>query len=148
MNDQTKIIVGTAVVLVGIDLAVRAFLPPKVVYVGQTRDVVTAREFRLTDDNGRLRAHLFTDQQGEPGLVLYDRMERPRAQLDTWDTIPSLILYSPDGQRSSYFGMDDLGKSMIHMYDPHRPNFPTAAMSVSEELGIPGFLYQRGRKDD
>ena len=63
MNDQTKIIVCTAVALVGVDLAVRALMMPRTVHV-QTSDVVTAREFKLVDENGNLRA-LWKDSAGQ-----------------------------------------------------------------------------------
>lgn len=141
MNDQTKIIVFTAVALVGVDLAVRAMMMPRAVQV-QTGDVVTAREFRLVDDNGNLRAHLYTDGNSEPGLIMYDREGRRRAQLDSFETIPSLILYNEQGERSTYYGMDFQGRSILNMYGESGDNSsPLASMSVSEEQGVPGFTF-------
>ena len=115
MNSQTKIIVFTAVALTMVDLTARYFMTPRVV-VANTSDVITAREIRLVDDNGNLRAHLYTDENTEPGFLLYDRNGVNRAQLDTFQNIPSLILSRPDGQRSTYYGMDTEGRSIFDMY--------------------------------
>jgi hypothetical protein len=143
MTDQTKIIVCTAVALVGVDLAVRAMMTPKAVFVNTTGDVVTAREFRMVDERGNLRLHMYTDQNSEPGIVLYDREGRKRAQLDSFETIPSLILYNPNGERSTYYGMDYQGRSILHMYgDSGDGGAPLATMSVSESQGVPGFTFQ------
>ncbi|GAB4467753.1 MAG: hypothetical protein OHK0029_39780 [Armatimonadaceae bacterium] len=148
MNDQTKIIVCTAVALVGIDLMVRALMPPKVVYIGANPDSVTTHELRLTDKQGNLRAHLYTDSQGEPGLVLYDRAGRTRAQLDTWEAVPSLILFNPNGQRSTYFGMGFDGKAILNMYGERGDwEAPVASMSVSQENGIPGFTFRSNHQE-
>src|SRR5690242_161431 len=118
MNSQTRIIVFTAVALTAVDLAVRGFLAQHVAPVAftcpamQSSDVVTAREFRLVDKDGNLRAHVYTDENGEPGMVLYDRNGTNRAQFDTFQSVPSVILNSPEGGRSTYFGMDENGRSI------------------------------------
>ncbi len=140
MTEQTRIIVCTAVALVGVDLAVRALMMPRVVNV-QTGDVITAREIRLVDNNGNLRAHLYTNGNSEPGLVMYDRENRPRAQLDSFETIPSLILYNENGGRSTYYGMDFQGRSILNMYGDEDNGNPLASMSVSQEQGTPGFSF-------
>lgn len=114
MNSQTRIIVATAVALTFVDLGVRALFLNR---TPQTGDVLTAREIRLVDDRGNLRAHLYTDENSEPGLIMYDRNDTERLQLDTWEHIPSLILNRPDGARSTYYGMNDDGSALFHMYD-------------------------------
>jgi hypothetical protein len=146
MNDQTKIIVCTAVALVGVDLAVRALMTPRAVHV-QTGDVVTAREFRLVDESGNLRAHMYTDGNSEPGLIMYDREGRRRAQLDSFETVPSLILYNPNGERSTYYGMDFQGRSILNMYGDHGDNqSPVVTMSASDEQASPGFTFRGDRQ--
>jgi hypothetical protein len=116
MNSQTKIIVFTAISLTAVDLSVRYWMMQRTPPAAVQGDIITAREIRLVDNDGNLRAHMTTDENGEAGLVLYDRNGVNRAQLDTWQDIPSLILYRPDGQRSTYYGMDTDGKSMLDMY--------------------------------
>jgi len=116
MTEQTKIIVCTAIALVGVDLAVRAMMTPKAVFINQSSDVVTAREFRMVDARGNLRLHMYSDGNNEPGIVLFDRAGRKRAQLDSFETIPSLILYNPNGERSTYYGMDYQGRTILNMY--------------------------------
>ena len=92
MNTQTRIIVATAILLVAIDLAVRAFLPVR-------GGVVSAREIQLVDRLGRPRAVLTTDAKGEPGLLMYDAAGRRRLQLDTFQNVPSLILNDENEDR-------------------------------------------------
>ena len=120
MNSQTKVIVLTALALATVDIGVRggwfARTPP-VLTCSESAGVVTAREFRLVDASGNLRAHLYTDESGEPGLVLYDRTGARRAQFDTFDSVPSVILNAPDERHSAYFGMDRQGQSVLSMYD-------------------------------
>jgi hypothetical protein len=121
MNSQTRIIVFTAIALTAVDLAVRGLIAQRTHVYHVTRgggDVVTAREFRLVDDNGNLRAHMYTDERGEPGLVLYDRTGTRRAQFDTFDSVPSVILCAPDGAWSSYYGMDQNGLGIFDMFGP------------------------------
>ena len=101
MNTQTRIIVATAIVLVAIDLAVRALLP------GRSSSVVSAREIQLVDRLGRPRAVLTTDAKGEPGLMMYDAQGRRRLQLDTFQSVPSLILNDENEDRRVYFGMNE-----------------------------------------
>jgi hypothetical protein len=119
MNSQTRIIVFTAIALTAVDIAARGLIAQRtqVVHVYRNaNEVVTAKEFRLVDDSGNLRAHMFTDEQGEPGLVLYDRTGMKRAQFDTFDAVPSVILCSPDGSWSSYYGMDNNGLGIFDMF--------------------------------
>ena len=119
LNSQTKVIVLTALALATVDVAVRGgwlSRQPQNLACTECAGVVTAREFRLLDNNGNLRAHLYTDNSGEPGLVLYDRTGARRAQFDTFDSVPSVILNAPDERHSAYFGMDESGKSLLSMY--------------------------------
>lgn len=131
LNFQTKVIVATAIALTAVDLAARAFLTQRTVYV-RSGDVVTAREFRLVDESGSLRAHLYTDENSEPGLVLYDREGTRRAQFDTFEQIPSVMLFQPDGVQSSYYGMDTQGRGIFSLYDS-TGNIPEMSMSLSNE---------------
>ena len=141
MNSQTRIIVFTAVALTAVDLAVRGFLaqrtatPVAFSYPAmQASDVVTAREFRLVDKDGNLRAHVYTDENGEPGMVLYDRNGTNRAQFDTFQSVPSVILNGPDGGRSTYFGMDENGRSILNMYGNHGEELASMDVTGSQPV--------------
>ena len=115
MNDQTRIIVATAVALTVVDLGVRSLFlnrTPAQANAG----VIVAREIKLVDDQGNLRAHMYTDENSEPGMVMYDRANTQRLQIDTWEQVPSLILNRPDGERSTYYGMDSNGLAQFSMY--------------------------------
>ena len=129
MNSQTKIIVFTAIALTAVDLSVRYAMMQRMALSNVQGGVITAREIRLLDNDGNLRANLRTDENGEGGLVLYDRNGVNRAQLDTWQNIPSLILSRPDGQRSTYYGMDTEGKAMFDMYGDNQETL--ASMNVT-----------------
>ena len=97
-------------------------------------DVVTAREFRLVDRDGNLKAHIYTDENGEPGMVLYDRNGTNRAQFDTFQSVPSVILNSPDGGRSTYFGMDENGRSILNMYGNHGEELASMDVTGSQPV--------------
>ena len=115
MNSQTRIIVATAIVLAAIDIGVRLNTGPRAVQ----GDVVTAREFRLTDDRGNVRATLAVDNDGEPGLKMYDRAGTMRLQLDTWENTHSLILLDRQGNRRVYYGMENGdGSGLLQMLGP------------------------------
>jgi hypothetical protein len=142
MNSQTRIIVFTAVALTAVDLAVRGFLAQRTAapvavtcpVMQASGDVVTAREFRLVDQDGNPKAHIYTDENGEPGMVLYDRSGTNRAQLDTFQSVPSLILNSPDGGRSTYFGMDENGRSILNMYGNHGEELASMDVTGSQPV--------------
>lgn len=120
MNSQTKIIVFTAVALTAVDLSVRSWMMQRVAPVNTQAGVITAREIRLVDNNGNLRADMTTDENSEAGLIMYDRNGVNRLQLDTWDNIPSLILNRADGLRSTYYGMDTDGRLQFVDYSNSR----------------------------
>jgi hypothetical protein len=115
LNSQTRIIVATAIALAGIDIAVRVATAPK----SCTTDVVTAREFRLTDDRGNVRMTIQTDANGEPGMRMYDQNGALRLQLDSWQNTPSLILLDRDENRRVYYGMNNEdGSGLMSVYAP------------------------------
>ena len=108
LNPQTRILVATAFVLAVVDIAVRLFAPARTVVIHDSGSagVLTVRGLRVVDDNGNERASLRVDNDGEAGLILFDRDGTNRLQLDTWQYTPSLILNDREGNRSVYFGMD------------------------------------------
>ena len=115
MKSRTQfLIIGlTAVALLTIDVALRTMQ----LRGGMSGTVVTAREFRLVDHDGNRRAVMSTDENGEPAILLYDQTGSLRAQLDTMQSTPSLILFGPNReQRRVYFGMDDEGDGILEMY--------------------------------
>ena len=119
MNSQTRIIVATAAALAVVDIAVRLIpMGHNNPVVGTSSNgVVTAQEFRLTDQWGNERATVGLDANGEPGIKLFDRFGTERMQIDTFDNTPSVIYMDKNGQRRSYYGMDnDSGNSSIELY--------------------------------
>lgn len=118
MNSQTKIIVFTAVALTAVDLSARYWMMRTMTPTAPA-GVVTAREIRLVDNNGNLRAQMTTDENSEAGLVMFDRNNVKRLQLDTWDNIPSLILHRDNGQRATYYGMEPDGQAHLDMLGDH-----------------------------
>jgi len=115
MNSQTRIIVATAFALAAVDIAVRVATAPR----NHSSNVVTAREFRLTDDRGNVRMTIKTDANGEPGMRMYDQTGTPRLQIDTWQNTPSMILMDREGQRRVYYGMENAdGSGLLTMMGP------------------------------
>ena len=139
MNSQTRIIVATAFVLAAVDIGVRLHTAPRSVQ----NDVVTAREFRLTDDRGNVKATLSVDRAGEPGLKMYDRSGALRLQLDTYETTPSIIFFDRDENRRAYYGMGSPdGDGELTMLSPGGREVATlrvdgdrSLLSVSENGG-------------
>ena len=116
MTGQTRIIVFTAMALAATDIAVRLHQAPAC----SSGKVVSAQEFRLVDRSGNARAIMSIDGNNEPGIQLLDKNGEVRAQLDTWDSTPSLILNGANGQRRVYFGMDnESGGGILDMYKPN-----------------------------
>jgi len=127
MNSQTRIIVATAIVLAAVDIAVRLHTAPR---APVSSGVVTAREFRLTDDRGNVRATMTVDRSGEPGLRMYDRDGTLRLQLDTWQNTPSLILLDRNENRRVYYGMENAdGSGLLQMLSPN--GTPLAELNVT-----------------
>jgi hypothetical protein len=118
LNGQTRVIVATAAVLALVDIGVRvAALRSGVASVNG--GVVTAREFRLTDSYGNVRATMSVDDSGEPGLRMFDRNGALRLQLDTFQNNPSLILCDKEGQRKTFFGTNEnTGNGILTEYGP------------------------------
>jgi hypothetical protein len=118
LNSQTRIIVGTAAALAAVDIAVRLIPMNHNPIIAPSGGVVVAREFHLVDQYGNDRALISLDGNGDPGIRLIDRTGTVRAQLDTFDATPSLILCDPNGQRRTYFGMDnDSGNGVLDLYN-------------------------------
>lgn len=136
LNFQTKVIVATAIALTAFDLTVRGFMAQRAPVAAQTGDVITAREIRLVDQSGNLRAQFYTDENTESGLVMYDRDGVRRAQLDTFQQVPSLMLFQPDGARSSYFGIKNEGGGVLQMYDGSGTNPLTMMEAPSNNQGL------------
>jgi len=100
-NHQTRVIVACAIVLGALDICVRLATAPKAV----SSSIVTAQEFRLTDHQGNVRAIMGVNDEGEPGLKMYDKNNTLRLQLDSFETTPSLILMDEHGNKRAYYGM-------------------------------------------
>jgi hypothetical protein len=111
MNPQTRIIVVTAAILVAIDIALRLAIPARVVHINQNvcpvdtqGGVLTVRALQIADDNGNVRATLDLDEGNEPALKMYDNNDTLRLQLDTMQTVPSLMFFDQQDQRTMYLG--------------------------------------------
>jgi hypothetical protein len=116
-NYQTRVIVACAIVLGALDICVRFATAPKAI----SSPVVYAQEFRLTDRDGNLRAVMDTNEDGEPGLKMYDKHNLLRLQLDTYQSTPSLIFLDENGTKRSYYGlggpMNYGEESMLSLFD-------------------------------
>jgi hypothetical protein len=111
MNPQTRIIVVTSVVLVAIDIALRLAIPTRVIHVNQNvgpvetqGGVLTVRALQIADDEGNIKATLDLDEGNEPALKMYDKNDTLRLQLDTMQTVPSLMFFNQQDQRTMYLG--------------------------------------------
>jgi hypothetical protein len=112
MNPQTRIIVVTATALVAIDIALRLLIPTRVIQVnnatisnnGSNGGVLTVRALQLADDNGNIKATLDLDENNEPALKMYDANDSLRLQLDTLQTVPSLMFFDQNDSRTMYLG--------------------------------------------
>lgn len=153
LTGQTRVIVFTAMALATVDIAVRVNQRP-VMLNAPSGDTVVAKEFRLVDNNGNTRIQMSIDKNNEPGIVLFDRNGLVRAQLDTWENTPSLILTGPNGNKRAYFGMDgkDTGLLMLDNGDG-RPaisidassNMPRIFMTDPETGNLSTVLDGRGQ---
>ncbi|MBC8101194.1 MAG: hypothetical protein H7Z41_01220 [Cytophagales bacterium] len=114
MTGQTRVIVFTAMALAAVDIAVRVNQRP-VMLNAPSGDTVVAKEFRLVDNDGNTRIRMSIDENNEPGIVLLDRSGNTRAQLDTWQNTPSLILNGPNGDQRVYFGMDGTDTGVLNI---------------------------------
>lgn len=117
MNTQTRMIVCTAFALAVVDIAVRGAALRQCGPATNVNGVVTAREFRLVDNNGTVKAMISVDHNGNPGMVMTDSSGSRRLQLDTYQDVPSLMLFGPNGERRSYYGMNPDGSSLVQMMD-------------------------------
>ncbi len=135
MTGQTRVIVCTAMALIAVDIAVRVHQRP-VMLNAPTSDIVVAKEFRLVDNDGNTRVKMSIDGNNEPGIVLLDRNGLVRAQLDTWQNTPSLILNGPNGDQRVYFGMDGKDSGMLNIDNGDgRP-----AISIDGTTAVPRIL--------
>ncbi|MES2464030.1 MAG: hypothetical protein V4671_25950 [Armatimonadota bacterium] len=114
LTGQTRVIVFTAMALVAVDIAVRVNQHP-VMLNAPSGDTVVAKEFKLVDNDGNTRIKMSIDENNEPGIVLLDRSGLVRAQLDTWQNTPSLILNGPNGDQRVYFGMDGKDTGLLNI---------------------------------
>lgn len=81
-NRQFKLLVGLVIVsgLVGGALSSR-LLPGRPAFAEEAGQVVTAREFRLVDEGGQVRAKLRVQKEGGPSLDFFDTEGRPHTAL-------------------------------------------------------------------
>jgi hypothetical protein len=111
MNPQTRIIVVTSAILVAIDIALRLAIPARVVVYNVNNDavnanggVLTVRALQIADDDGNVRATLDLDEGNEPALKMYDKNDTLRLQLDTMQTVPSLMFFDQQDRNTMYLG--------------------------------------------
>lgn len=140
MNGQTRVIVATAAMLALVDIGVRV-ATVRAPGASMSNGVVTAREFRLVDQDGNARATISLDRTGEPGLRMYDRNGDLRLQLDSWQNNPSLIFLDNNGHRRTFFGTDIMsGQGVFTEYNDQ--GIPTSSMSL-DGSGINGTVSTR-----
>jgi hypothetical protein len=153
MTGQTRVIIATAMALAAVDIAVRLYHPQDTL-PSQNAQVISAHEFRLVDSNGNTRISMTMDENDEPGIRLFDRNGQVRAQLDAWQSTPSLIFNGPDGSRRVYFGMDEQGGGMLDMLNTNGAEMMSvnatdgsSKVMLSDQEGLPQasmFVDQNG----
>ena len=143
LNGQTRVIVATAVALALVDIGVR-LLPARTAPLAvSSNGVVTAREFRLVDEGGNVRATVSLDAAGDSGVKLYNRDGALRAQIDTWKDTPSVVLYDRQGQERTYLGMDR--QSCLPLLSLHGDDASRAiSLGVSDNGPNSFTLYNNG----
>lgn len=116
-NTGVLAIIGLAIAIL---LATDIFTRPRTVSAPvASSDKVVAKEFCLTDDNGRTRARIAMNEYGAPCLQLFDKQGQTRAQLRlNKSDVPSLRLYDAAGRARSITGftLDDMQPSLV-MFD-------------------------------
>ncbi|HLH31445.1 MAG TPA: hypothetical protein VKY31_09600 [Terriglobia bacterium] len=75
---------------------------------------VRSRHFVLTDNNGRDRASLVTDNAGSVFLVMFDASRKTRASLSVGNEGPSLVFYDPSGKARTIVGSTTLVGSHVN----------------------------------
>ncbi|MBU4272302.1 MAG: hypothetical protein KKE86_14320 [Planctomycetes bacterium] len=80
-------------------------------------EIVTAREFRLVDAQGRLRAKLVTDKEGS-GLVLADEKGQARASLAVKEEGPWLVLIDEKGKPAVTICDGNGGGGILEVFNP------------------------------
>jgi hypothetical protein len=143
MNTQTRIIVGTAFALAAVDIAVRGLALRQQAPVVTNNNIVTAREFRLVDNNGKIKATMSTDREGNPGILLFDQSGNRRLQIDSYQDVPSLMLFGPQGERRAYYGMNADGSSLVQMLDENQN--VSAEMNMNYSNGAFQFQDRSGQ---
>jgi hypothetical protein len=144
MNTQTRMIVCTAFALAAVDIAVRGLALRQGAPATNINGVVAAREFRLVDSNGTVKATIAVDDNGNPGMVMTDKNGTRRLQLDTYQDVPSLMLFGPAGERRSYYGMNLDGSSLVQMLDENERITSQVDLSTSLEAPRQTMYFQRG----
>ena len=77
-----------------------------VVGLGSSEDVLTARGFRLVDDNGLRRGELSVDEEGRARLTLLDTQQRERLNVSVLESgSPGISLVNSRGNRRAVFGL-------------------------------------------
>ncbi len=79
--------------------------------------VVEAREFRLVDDAGRLRASLSLDPEGRPGLTLWDDASKSRVELGCSSNGSHLSLVDDAGTYRASLNLASDGRPGLQTWD-------------------------------
>ena len=65
-------------------------------------DIISGREFRLIDFNGKMTAQLTTSQEGTPSLFFYDASGKVKLNLGIYpDGAPGIILFDNNNQAAA-----------------------------------------------
>lgn len=105
----------------------------------EVADEVRAQRFALVDAEGQEQAILGFNENGEPGLVLFDQAGNNRAALVLTDGNPNLMLWDADVTPRASLSLS-LGQPVLALYDEEaEPRAILAAMG-----GDPGLQLYDG----
>lgn len=109
-----RLMAGAGVVMgmFALFVAVRAITGVAQSQTGDSNKIITAKEFRVVDDQGKKRAVLAMAKDG-PHLDLCDENGRSRAVLSTSKYEPGLTLYDKTGKRSAELKAPGGGAGLI-----------------------------------
>lgn len=96
-------------------------------------DIVTAKEFRLMDENGRSRAVLLVDE-GRVALMLCDEAGNVRAALRVVKDEPGLSLYDENSTRRAAFGVAKEGP-ILKFWD-EEGEIRAALIAIKDETSL------------
>jgi hypothetical protein len=98
-------------------------------------DVIRARQFVLVDTDGNERASLVSDGAGSVFLVMFDKDERPRADMSVTPYGPSINFYDPSGKSRAVIGSTTLVSSHVANESGVVERSPASSIVLFDAIG-------------